>query len=84
VPGVEDDAVDREDGFGGSVPGLDDVPIDREDGFGGSVPGADDDAFEPVSPFAAKLFAPPAPISATAARAASSRSFLLMVHSFVW
>ena len=43
-----------------------------------------DDPFDPVLPFAAKLFAPPAPISATAARAASGRSFLLMFHSFVW
>ena len=66
------------------MPGVEDDAVDREDGFGGSVPGLDDDAFEPVSPFAAKLFAPPAPISATAARAASSRGFLLMVHSFVW
>ena len=59
-------------------------PFDREDPFGGSVPGADDDPFDPVLPFAAKLFEPPAPISATVARAASGRSFLLMFHSFVW
>jgi hypothetical protein len=50
----------------------------------GSVPGADDDPFDSVLPFAAKLYEPPAPISATVARAASGRSFLLMFHSFVW
>jgi hypothetical protein len=84
VPGADDDPIDREDPFGGSVPGADDDPIDREDPFGGSVPGADDVHFDPVLPFAAKLFETPAPISATVARAASGRSFLLMFHSFVW
>jgi hypothetical protein len=84
VPGADDDPFDREDPFGGSVPGADDDPFDREDPFGGSVPGADDDPFDPVLPFAAKLFETPAPISATVARAASGRSFLLMFHSFVW
>jgi hypothetical protein len=58
-------------------------PFDREDPFEASVPGADDDPFDPVLPFAAKLFETPAPISATVARAASGRSFLVMFHSFV-
>jgi hypothetical protein len=81
VPGADDD---REDPFGGSVPGADDDPFEREDPFEGSVPGADDDPFDLVWPFAAKLYEPPALISATVARAASGRSFLLMFHSFVW
>jgi hypothetical protein len=84
VPGADDDPFDREDPFEGSVPGADDDPFDREDPFEGSVPGADDVPFDPVLPFAAKLFETPAPISATVARAASGRSFLLMFHSFVW
>jgi hypothetical protein len=69
---------------GGSVPGADDDPVDREDPSEGSVPGADDDPVDPVLPFAAKPYEPPAPISATVARAASGHSFLLMFHSFVW
>jgi hypothetical protein len=64
--------------------GEDGDPFDRADPFEGSVPGADDVAFDPVLPFAAKPFETPAPISATVARAASDRSFLLMFHSFVW
>jgi hypothetical protein len=76
VPGA-DDPFDRED-LGGSVPGADD-PFDGEDPLEGSVPGADDVPFDPVLPFAAKLFETPAPISATVARAASGRSFLLIV-----
>jgi hypothetical protein len=82
VPG-DDDPFDRDDPIGGSVPGHDD-PFDREDPFELSVPGADDLPFDPVLPFAAKLFQPPAPINATVARAASGFSFLLMLHSFVW
>ena len=66
------------------MPGADDDPIVPEDPFAGSVPGADDDPFDPALPPAAKLYEPPAPISATVARAASGRSFLLMFHSFVW
>jgi hypothetical protein len=81
VPGA-DDPFDREDPLGGSVPGADDDPFDREDPLGGSVPGADDDPFDSVLPFAAKLYEPPAPISATVTRAASGRSFLLMFRSF--
>jgi hypothetical protein len=84
VPGADDDPFDRDDPFEGSVPGADDDPFDRDDSFEGSVPGADDDPFDSVLPFAAKLYEPPAPISATVARAASGRSFLLMFHSFVW
>jgi hypothetical protein len=94
VPGADDDPCDREDRLGGSVPGADDDPCDREDRLGGSVPGADadpcdredalDDPLDSVLPFAAKLYEPPAPISATVTRAASGRSFLLMFHSFVW
>jgi hypothetical protein len=84
VPGADGDPFDREDPFGGSVPGADDDPFDREEPFGGSVPGDGDDRFDPVWPLAAKLFEPPAPISATAARAASGRSFLVIFHSFVW
>jgi hypothetical protein len=84
VPGADDDPVDRDDPFGGSVPGADNDPFACEGPFGGSVPGANDDPFDPVSPFAAKPYEPPAPISATVARAASGRSFLLMFHSFVW
>ena len=89
VPGA-DDPFDREEPLGGSVPGADDDPIDREDPFDGEdpfeggVPGADDDPFDSVLPFAAKLYEPPAPISATVTRAASGRSFLLMFHSCVW
>jgi hypothetical protein len=56
----------------------------RDDSFEGSVPGADDNPFDPVLPFAAKLYEPPVPISATVARAASDRSFLLMFRSCVW
>jgi hypothetical protein len=82
--GEDGDPIDREDPFGGSVPGADDDPFDREDPFEGSVPGADDDPFDSVLPFAAKLYEPPAPISATVTRAASGRSFLLMFHSFAW
>jgi hypothetical protein len=90
VPGADDDRFDLEDRFGGSVPGTDDDRFDPEDPFGGSVPGADDntcdrdDRFGWVLPSAAKLYDAPAPISATVARAASGRSFLVMVRSFVW
>ena len=83
----DDDPVDR-DGVGGSVPGAaegDTVGDDdeREDALKASVP-KDDDRFDPALLFAAALYEPPAPISATAARAASGFSFLLMFHSFVW
>jgi hypothetical protein len=44
----------------------------------------DSEGFDPALPFAARLYEPPAPITATAARAANGFSFLLMVHSFVW
>jgi hypothetical protein len=85
VPGADGDPFDRGDPFEGSVPGADGDPFDREGPCGGSVPGADDDhPFDPVLRFAAKLVETPAPISATVARAASGRSFLLMFHSFVW
>jgi hypothetical protein len=82
-----------EDPFDGSDPGEDDDPSDREDPFDGSDPGEDDDPFEgsepaedgdAMLPFAAKPFEQPASISATVARAASDRSFLLMFLSCVW
>jgi hypothetical protein len=88
VPGADDDdRVDREDPIGGSVPGADDEPVEddeddpveREDAFEDS-----DDPLAPALPFAARLYEPPAPISATVARAASGRCFLFMSHSFVW
>jgi hypothetical protein len=56
--------------------------LEPEDPLGGSAPGADD-PFAAVLSFAARLYEPPPPISATVARAASGRSFLLMSHSFV-
>jgi hypothetical protein len=83
----EDDPVEPDDPIGGSVPGDDDGdtvdddedPVEREDAFEDS-----DDPFAPALPFAARLYEPPAPISATVARAASGRCFLFMSHSFVW
>ena len=72
-----------EDPFGGSVPGADDDRLDRDGVFGGSVPGADDDRFDSVLPSAARLSEAPVPISATMARAASGRSFLIMFGSCV-
>jgi hypothetical protein len=84
VPGADDDRLDRDD-LGGSVPGEDGDLLDREDGFsGGSVPGADDDFFDAMLPFAPNAFEQPAVTSATVARAASDRSFLLMFLSCVW
>jgi hypothetical protein len=83
VPGADNDRVDPEDPIDGSVPGASD-PLEPEDPLGGSAPGADDDdPFAAVLSFAARLYEPPPPISATVARAASGRSFLLMSHSFV-
>jgi hypothetical protein len=84
VPGADDDPVDRGVACEGGVPGADDDPVDRGVACEGGVPGADDDPVDPVLPFAANVYEPPAPISATVARAASGRSFLLMFHSCVW
>jgi hypothetical protein len=70
------------------VPGADDDEgrADRVDAVEceNRVATADDEPFDPVLPLAAKLFQPPAPISASVASAASGRSFLLIFHSFVW
>jgi hypothetical protein len=69
----------------GSVPGADDNDLfDGEDAFESSVPSADDDPFDAVSPLAARLYEPPAPITATVARAASDRCFLLMFAPCMW
>jgi hypothetical protein len=86
VPGADDnDLFGREDAFGGSVPGADDNDLfDGEDAFESSVPSADDDPFDAGSPLAARLYEPPAPITATVARAASGRSSLLMFAPCVW
>jgi len=63
------------------VPGADDDEgVECED----RVATADDDPFDPALPFEARLYEPPAAISATVARAASGRCFLLIVDSFVW
>jgi hypothetical protein len=84
VTGADEVPFECDDPCDGGGPGAGEVPVDPEVPMDGGGPGADDAPFEPVLPFAAELYEPPVPISATVARATSGRSFLLMFHSFVW